>query len=75
MKNIRNFYLKNYHFLVVKFSVYLNRHFRNVNLSCFMVKEPWQILKENNDQPNLQVNKRDPDQTAWDLSLISALFL
>ena len=26
MKNIRIFYLKNCHFLVVKFSVYFNRH-------------------------------------------------
>ena len=26
MKNIRIFYLKNCHFLVVKFSIYLNRH-------------------------------------------------
>ena len=34
MKNIRIFYLKNCHFLVVKFSVYLNRH---VFVMCFYI--------------------------------------
>ena len=35
MKNIRIFYLKNCHFLVVKFSAYLNRH---VFVMCSMKK-------------------------------------
>ena len=37
MKNIRFFYLKNFHFSVIKFSVYLNRHvFVMVNFDSYL---------------------------------------
>ena len=38
MKNIRIFYLKIFSFLVVKFSVYLNRH-------VFVMVSPWKHIK------------------------------
>ena len=38
LKNIRIFYLKIFHFLVVKFSVYLNRHVFVMNGPCEMYK-------------------------------------
>ena len=37
MKNIRIFYLKIFIFLVVKFSVYLNRHAFVMDLQLYMV--------------------------------------
>ena len=44
MKNIRIFYLKNCHFLVVQFSVYLNRH-------VFVMRN----RKKCNDQESIQL--------------------
>ena len=52
MKNIRNFYLKICHFLVVEFSVYLNR--RVFVMGCILDSQGWV----------LHANYEDPDQTA-----------
>ena len=45
MKNIRIFYVKNCHFLVVKFSMYLNRHV------FVMDTEIWDPLKLCKNEP------------------------
>ena len=39
MKNIRGFLSENFHFLVIKFSVYLNRHVFVMNTMSSFLKE------------------------------------
>ena len=48
MKNIRIFYLKNCHFLVVKFSVYLNRRVFVMTRNVQQSREKFLSIKNNN---------------------------
>ena len=50
MKNIRIFYLKNCHFLVVKFSVYLNRRvfvMEGPYQTAHLLISSWQAIQQN----------------------------
>ena len=45
MKNIRIFLSENFHFLVLKFSVYLNRHVFVMNIHLFQADRSAEMVK------------------------------